>query len=72
MVEDQSDIAMVGGGIAGLYCCYHRVSIWKPKEKEQFGCLRPPIGSGKIETWRIDPKAFTKRIQRQTQTHYIF
>src|SRR5262245_15873243 len=57
------DVAVVGGGIAGLYCCLHlfgrdagpgatgplkRVALFESSSR---------LG-GRIESWRIDPKRY--------------
>lgn len=51
-------VAIIGGGIAGLYCAFHlkksgqfRVKLYEATER---------LG-GKIETWRIDPATLTGR-----------
>ena len=57
MSDDQRTVAIIGGGIAGLYCAYHlkngpfRTTLYEASDR---------LG-GKIETWRIDPETLTDR-----------
>src|SRR5215471_8040242 len=51
-------IAIVGGGIAGLYCCYHLMMQAQAKHWEITLYESSDHVGGRIETWRIDPNKF--------------
>ena len=49
------DYAVVGGGIAGLYCCFHLQKMARGKKIHLYEAS-DRLG-GRIQTWRIDPFA---------------
>ena len=55
--SEHVDVAIVGGGIAGLYCCWRlsqsgkRIVLFEASDR---------LG-GRIETWRVDPHVLTTR-----------
>jgi monoamine oxidase len=52
IVDRRHDVVVVGAGIAGLYCSLHL------KDKKNVGLYEASSRlGGRIETWRIDPKA---------------
>jgi hypothetical protein len=60
--QDVVDYAIVGGGIAGLYCCFHLSKTGKGKTVHLYeGSER--LG-GRIQTWRINPKEFSPSGER--------
>jgi protoporphyrinogen oxidase len=57
------DVAVVGGGIAGLYCCLQLFERYSGSGAEDaFKTVALFEGSGRlggrIESWRIDPKRY--------------
>jgi hypothetical protein len=63
MTDQHVDIAIVGGGIAGLYCCFHLASRYDGAHPAAALALYESSDrlGGKIETWRIDPKTIEKQ-----------
>ena len=61
MTDREVDHAIIGGGIAGLYCCYHLKDKIKNARIELFEAS-DRLG-GRIETWRIDPRLLREHIQ---------
>src|SRR5262245_32148797 len=57
------DVAVVGGGIAGLYCClqlferYSGAGVTEPLKTVALFEGSSRLG-GRIESWRIDPKRY--------------
>ena len=56
--SDVVDYAVIGGGIAGLYCCYHLKKHLEGQEKKITLYEASDRLGGRIQTWRINPAAF--------------
>ena len=62
MTDQHVDIAIVGGGITGLYCCFHLARRYDRAHPAGTLALYESSNrlGGKIESWRIDPKTIDK------------
>jgi monoamine oxidase len=58
VAEEHVNVAVVGGGVAGLYCCFHLREHYSSEHPDWTLALYEASDrlGGKIETWRIDPK----------------